>query len=130
MDDVIRRPSLTSGSPPAVTASGEIGGGRGHGGGDANPPRGPAPTTAAKVESTTAKVESTVAKVELKALAAEGGAAVELASAAVKGGRFARLGAFLLAAAMPGPLDVLFLFIGFFASIAEAKEKLRKKYYA
>lgn len=125
MDDVIRRPSLAPVSPPTATASGEIGGR-----GSAKPSPGSAPSTAAKVESTTTKVESAAGKVELKALAAEGGAAVELAGAAAKGGRFARLGSFLLAAAMVGPLDVLFLYIGFFGSIAEAKAKLRKEYYA
>lgn len=134
MDDVIRRPRLAPVSPLAVTATGEIGGGRG--GGGAKSPS-PVSSTTAKVESTTtkiesaaAKVESTAGKVELKALATEGSAAVELAGAAAKGGRLARLGAFLLAAAMPGPLDVLFLYIGFFGSIAEAKAKLRTEYYA
>jgi len=137
MEDVIRRPSLAPVSPPAVAASGEIGGGRGRGGGGAKPSPGQTSSTAAKVESTAtkvestaAKVESTASKVELKTLAAEGGTAVELAGAAAKGGRLVRLGTFLLAAAMPGPLDVLFLYIGFFGSIAEAKVKLRQKYYA
>ena len=128
---MIRRgPSLAPLSPPAVTASGEIGGRRGSGGGGGKPSPDPASSTAGKVESTAGKVESAAAKVEVKGLAIEGAAAAELATTAAKGGRLARLGAFLLAAAMPGPLDVLFLYVGFFGSLAAAKAKLRQDYYA
>jgi hypothetical protein len=66
---------------------------------------------------------------EGKLLTAERGA-VELAGGLVKGSRLARLGSFLLAAAMPGPWDVLFLYIGFFGELAAAKEKLRQEYWS
>ena len=129
MDDVIRRPSLAPVSPPAVSVSGEIGGKPGGGGTSSAPSTAKAESSAAKVESTAVKVESTAGKIEAKALAAQGGA-VELAGAAAKGGRLARLGNFLLMAALPGPFDVLFLYIGFFGSIAEAKAKLRQEFFA
>jgi hypothetical protein len=58
------------------------------------------------------------------------GAALEVATGAAKAGRAARLGALLLELGLPGPLDVFFLFLSAFASIAEAKAKLKAEYYA
>ncbi len=128
MNNVMRRPSLAPVSPPAVSVSGEIGGKPKPGGTPAKPPPSPASSGAAKVETSAAKVESTAAKVEAKAIAAEGHLA-EAAGAVIKGSRAARLGRFLLAAAMVGPLDVLFLYVSFFGDLAAAKAKLRQKYY-
>ena len=127
MNNVMSRPTLAPVSPPAVSVKGEIGGKPKPGGTPAKPSP-PAPTTAAKVETTAAKAESTAAKIEGKAIAAEGHLA-EAAGAAIKGSRAARLGRFLLAAAMVGPLDVLFLYVSFFGDLAAAKAKLKQKYY-
>lgn len=86
----------------------------------------------AKAVGTEAKAVGAEAKavgVEAKALKAEG-AGVEIATGAAKASKAARLGKLLLALALPGPLDVFFLFISAFASIAEAKAKLRADAYA
>jgi len=80
----------------------------------------------------TASVENMTEKMEGSALGAES----KLLGAERAVGRFAGLGAkagklanFLIEMGLPGPLDVLFLWISFFGSIAEAKEKLRSEYY-
>jgi hypothetical protein len=88
--------------------------------------------TEAKAAGTEAKALGTEAKavgVEAKAVRAEL-AGVEVATGAAKASKVARLGKLLLALALPGPLDVFFIFIQAFASIAEAKAKLRADAYA
>ena len=84
---------------------------------------------AAGTEAHAAGAEAKALGAEAKALRAEG-AALEVAADAVKAGRVARLGALLLELALPGPWDVFFLYLSAFASIAEAKAKLRADSYA
>jgi hypothetical protein len=52
------------------------------------------------------------------------------AQLAAKGAKVARISELLIALGMPGPQDVFFMFIAAFASIAEAKAKLRADAYA
>ncbi len=89
---------------------------------------GSSPTTVAKVEGAAVKVEGAAAKIEGKIGQAETTIATIGSPAATA--RVARLGSFLLAAALPGPQDVLLLWLSFFGSLAEAKEQLRQESYA
>jgi hypothetical protein len=106
---------------------------------------GKAAESGAKAGGTPAETESAGAKVEgregtslAEGAAAKiegeggklGGAAAKIESAGLT--KFEsvtlKIGS-LLEAALPGPQDVLFLWIGFFGSIAEAKAKLREEAY-
>jgi hypothetical protein len=90
--------------------------------------------TAGQVKGAGAEVkgavtEAKVAGIEAKAIKAEV-AGAEMAAGVAKASKAARLGGLLMALALPGPQDVFFLFISAFASIAEAKAKLRADAYA
>jgi hypothetical protein len=70
---------------------------------------------------------------EAKMLRGEGTAleaARDLAKTGQIPGRAARIGALLLELGLPGPWDVLFLFVSAFGSIAEAKAKLKADAFA
>lgn len=114
--------------------SGDSGGGSSKAGSEAK-----AGATEAKAAGVEAKAAGTEAKavgaeakavgMESKALKAELAGAEVLAGAA-KATKLARIGRLLMALALPGPQDVFFLFISAFASIAEAKAKLRASAFA
>jgi len=111
-------------------------GGGGAGGGKAATQGGAAEVkgTAAEVKgaATEAKAvgaEAKVAGAEVKAIKAET-AAADVVAGAAKATKAARVGRLLMALAMPGPHDVFILFLSAFASIAEAKAKLRADAYA
>ncbi|MGH3777154.1 MAG: DUF4157 domain-containing protein [Pseudonocardiaceae bacterium] len=117
----------SGGSGPGGSAEPKAGSAEAKGAGEAK-----AAGTEAKAASTEGKAVGTEAKalgVEAKALQGEG-KALEVAMDAAKVGRAARLGAFLLELALPGPWDVFFLYLSVFGSIAEAKAKLRADAYA
>ena len=86
-------------------------------------------STSAKAESATAKSEGAIAKVEGVALQGETATAELGASVAKEGGFAAKVGN-VLEAGLPGPQDVLFLFVSFFGSLAEAKAKLSEESYS
>jgi hypothetical protein len=65
--------------------------------------------------------EARALAVDAKALRGEG-AALNVAMDAAKAGRAAGLGALLLELALPGPLDVFFLFLSAFGSIHRAAD--------
>ena len=86
----------------------------------------------AKATGTELKTVGTEAKslgLEAKALQGEG-TALEVAMDAAKAGRVARISALLADLFLPGPLDVFFMFLSAFGSIAEAKAKLKADAYA
>jgi hypothetical protein len=88
--------------------------------------------TEAKAAGTEMKTVGTEAKslgAEAKALRGEG-TALEVAMDAAKAGRVARISALLADLFLPGPLDVFFMFLSAFGSIAEAKAKLKADAYA
>ena len=111
----------------SVRGGGGPGGGTSHGGAGAK--GGAAEAKAGGAEARATGAEAKALATEAKALKGEG-AAVEVALDAAKAGRAARLGALLLELGLPGPWDVLFMFLSAFASIAEAKAKLRAEAYA
>jgi hypothetical protein len=116
-------------TPAATTASGEIDVGRPRPGGPGGSPSGS--SSVGTVEGTVDKFESKIEGVGGIAIAESAGAeGIAIAKSAGFGAKAAQLGSFLLEMAIPGPLDVLFLWISFFGSLAEAKEKLRSEYYA
>ena len=107
-------------------------GGPGGGGAKAAGTEAKAAGVEAKAVGTEAKAAGVEAKalgVEAKALKAEV-AGAEIAVGAARATKVARIGRLLMALALPGPQDVFFLFISAFASIAEAKAKLRADSYA
>ncbi len=106
-------------SPPARAVSGEIPGPSKPG------PVEPAPSAPGAGSSSATKAEGTVGKLESTIGELEGDAVKKLG----RGAKLARFGNFLLEMALPGPWDVLDLWISFFGSLAEAKEKLRSQYY-
>lgn len=110
---------LSATSPPARAVSGEIPGPGKPG------PAGPAPSGPGPGSSGATKAEGTVGKLASEIGDLESSAAKSLG----RGAKAARFGTFLLEMALPGPWDVLDLWISFFGSIAEAKEKLRSQYY-
>lgn len=110
---------LSATSPPARAVSGEIPGPGKPG------PAGPAPSGPGPGSSGATKDEGTVGKLASEIGDLESSAAKSLG----RGAKAARFGTFLLEMALPGPWDVLDLWISFFGSIAEAKEKLRSQYY-
>ncbi len=83
----------------------------------------------AKAKSATAKSEGAIAKVEDVAVQGERATAELGVSAAKEAGFAAKVGN-VLEAGLPGPQDVLFLFISFFGSLAEAKAKLSEEAYS
>jgi hypothetical protein len=84
--------------------------------------------SAVTAEQTAIKAETAAANTETAIVRAEG-ATAELGSFAEKAGIASKLGS-ILEAALPGPQDVLFLWIGFFGSLAEAKQKLSDESYS
>jgi hypothetical protein len=94
------------------------------GGNKAGPGRGKglaAELQAGKTESLAAKA-NTLTLAEEAAKAGKAGRAGKAARVALAAGKIAE-------ALLPTPMDVLFLWIDFFGSLAEAKEKLRQEYY-
>lgn len=92
---------------------------------------------AAGVEVKAAGVEAKAIGTEAKLIGAEVTGAIKTenvltkgAQLAAKGAKIARMSELLIALGMPGPQDVLFMFIAAFASIAEAKAKLRASAFA
>ena len=89
-----------------------------------------------KLESTSAKPEGAAVKSEGAAMKAEGAAlkgeraTAELGVSAAKEAGFAAKVGNVLEAGLPGPQDVLFLFVSFFGSLAEAKAKLGEEAYS
>lgn len=83
----------------------------------------------AEAANKTVGTEAKVLGVEAKALKDEG-TILKVAVDVAKAGRAARLGALLLELGLPGPWDVFFLFLSAFASMAEAKTKLKAEAYA
>jgi len=85
---------------------------------------------AGKIESEAAgagKAESAIGKAESKVVGRAEGSVSKFAGLGAKAGRAS---VFLIELALPGPQDVLFLWIDFFGSLAAAKEKLRHDSYA
>jgi hypothetical protein len=80
-----------------------------------------APSAEGPLESAPREAEAVASDLERTALKTE----TEFAG---KAGSFLKLGT-LLEAALPGPQDVLFLWIGFFGSLADAKEKISDESY-
>ncbi len=115
--ELAKNKPLAPSSPPARAVSGEI----------PKPgkpgPVEPVPSGPGPASSGATKAEGTVGKLESKIGELEGSAVKKLG----RGAKAARFGAFLLEMALPGPWDVLDLWISFFGSIAEAKEKLRSQ---
>ena len=101
---------LAPAKPPARTVSGDIGG----------PPREPPRRSAGAPREPGPSGVAPGGDVETAGARLEGSAG--------KAGIGAKIGS-LLEAALPGPQDVLFLWVGFFGSIAEAQEKLRNDSY-
>jgi hypothetical protein len=122
MDDVAARYRAS------VPGGGGPGGGSPHGG-SAEAKAGGTEAKAGGAEARATGAEAKAIGTEAKALKGEG-AAVEVALDAAKAGRAARLGALLLELGLPGPWDVLFMFLSAFQSIAEAKAKLRADAFA
>lgn len=87
---------------------------------------GPAPSGGAKAEAAAEKAEVKLLGAEGRALGAEG----KIGRLAGIGAKAGKLSVFLIEMAMPGPLDVLFLWVEFFGSLAQAKAKLREEAYA
>ena len=86
-------------------------------------------TKAAGVEAKALATEAKLVGVEVTALKAEN-VLTKGAQIAAKGAKIARISELVIALGMPGPWDVFFMFIAAFASLAEAKAKLRADAYA
>lgn len=104
-------------------------GGGGAGGGKAATQGGATEVKGAATEAKAVGAEAKVAGAEAKAIKAET-AAADIVAGAAKATKAARIGRLLMALAMPGPHDVFILFLSAFASIAEAKAKLRADAYS
>jgi len=98
-------------------------------GGSIESKAGSAESKGAGTEVKAAGAEAEAVAMEAKAAGGEAQAA-KLAQEAATAGRAARLGGLLLELGLPGPWDVLFLYLAAFASIAEAKAKLKADAYA
>lgn len=86
-------------------------------------------TKAVGVEAKALATEAKLVGVEVTALKAEN-VLTKGAQIAAKGAKIARISELVIALGMPGPWDVFFMFIAAFASLAEAKAKLRADAYA
>lgn len=119
------------------TPHGPEGGGSGGGGAKAGTEAGATEAKGAGLEAKAAGVEAKALGTEAKLIGAEVTGAMKAESVLTKGARIAgavskaaRVSELLIALGMPGPQDVLFMFISAFASIAEAKAKLRASGFA
>jgi hypothetical protein len=121
MDQVANkyRQSVRGGGPGGAGAGGAGAGGR----------AGTAEVKGTAAEAKAVGAEAKAVGAEAKVIKAEV-AAVEVIEGAAKATKAARIGRLLMALALPGPQDVFFLFLSAFASIAEAKAKLRADAYA
>lgn len=123
----------------AESPHGPDGGGSGGGGsaGKAEAQAGAAEVKGAGLEAKAAGAEGKAIGTEAKLIGPEVTGAMKTENILTKGAQIAggaakaaRVSELIIALGMPGPQDVLFMFIAAFASIAEAKAKLRADAYA